>query len=234
MKSAKKTALIAGAGGAAGVALCRTLRERGWNVVAAGRDRNKLVAELGDAADEILEVELTSEESVRRSVEVTKSLGDLEAMVYNAGRIDLAALADTTPEMFETSWRVNALGGFLCARAVAAPMVARARGTLVFVGATASLRGGAQTHAFASAKHALRGLANALAKELGPRGVHVAHLVIDGKVWGTRTRQRFPQAIEAECLDPTAVAAAICALIEQPRSAWTFEQDLRPSGEKWT
>jgi NAD(P)-dependent dehydrogenase (short-subunit alcohol dehydrogenase family) len=223
--------LIAGAGGAGGVALCRTLRGSGWNVVAAGRNRERLEAELGDAADQIIEVDLTSEASIRRTV---GTLADLEAMVYNAGKIDLATLADTTMEMFEASWRVNALGAFLCARAVAAQMVERQRGALVFVGATTSVRGGARTHAFASAKHALRGLAGALARELGPRGIHVAHLIIDGKVWGERTRQRFPQATEAQCLDAAAVAATIGALIDQPRSAWTFELDLRPAGETWT
>ena len=147
-------------------------------------------------------------------------------LVYNAGRIDLVPLADTTPEAFEASWRTNAFGAFLAARALAPGMLAG--GAMVFVGATASVRGGARTHAFASGKHALRGLARALAAELGPRGVHVAHVVVDGKIWGERTRRRFPDAREAECLAPGDVAAAVCALVEQPRSAWTFELDLRP------
>ena len=105
---------------------------------------------------------------------------------------------------------------------------------MIFVGATASVRGGARSHAFASAKHALRGLCASLAKELGPSGVHVAHLVIDGKIWGARTRERFPAAQEAQCLDPAAVATTVCALIEQARSAWSFELDLRPSLERWS
>jgi short-subunit dehydrogenase len=113
-------------------------------------------------------------------------------------------------------------------------MAARGRGALIFLGATASLRGGRRTHAFAAGKHALRGLSSSLAKELGPRGVHVAHLVLDGKVWGERTRARFPDVEEAACLQPAAVAAAVLALIDQPRSAWTWEQDLRPSSEVWS
>jgi NAD(P)-dependent dehydrogenase (short-subunit alcohol dehydrogenase family) len=113
-------------------------------------------------------------------------------------------------------------------------MLARGRGNMVFVGATSSVRGGGRTHAFASSKHALRGLAHSLAKELGPRGIHVAHLVVDGKVWGERARARFPGVREQDCLQPDAVAGAIGALIAQPRSAWTFEMDLRPFGEKWS
>lgn len=119
-------------------------------------------------------------------------------------------------------------------QALVPQMLQRGRGSMVFVGATASWRGGARTHAFASAKHALRGLSSSLAKELGPRGIHVAHLVIDGKVWGARTQQRFPDVREDQCIDPSAVAATICTLIEQPQSAWTFEMDLRPSVEKWS
>jgi NAD(P)-dependent dehydrogenase (short-subunit alcohol dehydrogenase family) len=226
-----KVAVVAGAGGAAGVSTCRALRERGWRVLGAGRDRGRIEAELGDAIDGAIEVELTSAASV--DAELAR-IENVEALFYNAGRIDIAALLETTPEVFAESWKVNALGAFLCARALAAQMIQRGRGSMIFVGATSSLRGGARTHAFASAKHALRGLSSSLAKELAPRGVHVAHLVIDGKVWGPRTVQRFPEAEREQCLDPEAVARAICSLVEQPPSAWTFEMDLRPATERWT
>lgn len=226
----ERRALVAGGGGSSGPFLCRALRKHGYRVVCAGRSGAALHAEVGEAADDIVEVELTSEESVRACVQ---SVGAVEAMVYNAGRLDLAPILDTSAETFTASWQANALGAFLCARHFAPMMIERGRGSMIFVGATASVRGGARTHAFASAKHAQRGLAYSLAKELGPRGVHVAHLVIDGKVWGRRTRERFPGVREDECLQPADVAAAICALLEQPRSAWTFEMDLRPSVEKW-
>jgi NAD(P)-dependent dehydrogenase (short-subunit alcohol dehydrogenase family) len=155
-------------------------------------------------------------------------------LVYNAGRIDLASLSETTPETFETSFRVNALGAFLAARAAAPGMVARGRGSMVFIGATSSRRGGARTHAFASSKHALRGLSQSLAKELGPRGVHVAHVVIDGRIWGPRTVERFPDATREACIDAADVARAVRFLVDQPRSAWTFELDVRPYGERWS
>jgi len=107
-------------------------------------------------------------------------------------------------------------------------MLATRGSAMVFVGATSSVRGGGRTHAFASAKHALRGLVRALAAELGPGGVHVAHVIVDGKIWGARTRDRFPGTRAASCLAPADVAAAVCALVEQPTSAWTLELDLRP------
>lgn len=219
------TALVAGAGGAGGVAICRALQGDGYRVVGAGRSYAALADELGDATHDLVQVQLGSHESVCASL---GPIQNVEVLVYNAGQIDLAPLADTTPEMFLSSWQTNALGAFLCARLIAPQMLERGQGTMLFMGATASLRGGARTHAFAAGKHALRGLAESLAKELGPKGVHVAHVVIDGKVWGERTRQRFPGVPESECLAPDGVARAVSLLVRQPRSAWTFELDLRP------
>jgi NAD(P)-dependent dehydrogenase (short-subunit alcohol dehydrogenase family) len=227
----KPTAVIAGAGGTMGLAFCQALRDRGYRVVALGRDAARLTAELGPVANEVIEVELTSVESVGDGM---SRIGHIDTLIYNAGKLSLTPLLETTPEVFESSWRVNALGAFLCARALAQQMIQRAHGSMIFIGATASVRGGARTHAFASAKHALRGLAASLAKELGPRGVHVAHLLIDGRVRGERTRQRFPDVEDGQCLEPQAVAAAVCSLIEQHRSAWTFEMDLRPDVERWS
>ncbi|HET7765115.1 MAG TPA: SDR family NAD(P)-dependent oxidoreductase [Burkholderiales bacterium] len=217
-----RTAIVAGAGGDAGRSICLALRGLGFHVVAAGRDRARLDAELDGAAAELVQVDLASPDAVARAFQQREA----DALIYNAGRIDLAKLSETTPEAFEASWRTNAFGAFLAARAVAPAMLARRGGSMVFVGATASVRGGGRTHAFASGKHALRGLARALAAELGPGGIHVAHVIVDGKIWGARTRRRFPDAREADCLAPDDVAAAVCALIEQPRSAWTFELDL--------
>jgi len=219
-----RTAIIAGAGGDAGYAICLALRGLGFHVVAAGRDRARLAAELDGAAAELVEVDLTSADAVARAFQQRQA----EALIYNAGRIDLATLAATTPEAFEASWRTNTFGAFLTARTMAPRMLAQRSGTMIFVGATASVRGRGLTHAFASGKHALRGLARSLAAELGPGGVHVAHLIVDGKIWGARTRRRFPDTREADCLAPADVAAAVCALVEQPRSAWTFELDLQP------
>jgi NAD(P)-dependent dehydrogenase (short-subunit alcohol dehydrogenase family) len=219
-----RTAIVAGAGGQAGHAICLALRGRGFHVVGMGRDRARLAAELDGAAAELVEVDLASPNDVALALQQREA----EVLIYNAGRIDLATLADTTPETFEASWRTNALGAFLAARALAPAMLVRRGGAMVFVGATASVRGGGRTLAFASAKHALRGFVRALAADLGPGGVHVAHVIVDGKIWGARTRGRFPDTREADCLAPADVAATVCALIEQPPSAWTFELDLRP------
>jgi NAD(P)-dependent dehydrogenase (short-subunit alcohol dehydrogenase family) len=226
-----RTAVVAGAGGSLGAEICRALRQRGWRVVGVGRDAARLEAELGNAVDDIVAAELASPEETQT---VMRRVGDVDALVYNAGKLDLAPLLETTPEIFRASWQANAFGAFVCARTLAEGMIQRARGSMILIGATASTRGGKRTHAFASAKHALRGLAASLAKELGPRGVHVAHVVIDGKVWGARTRARFPDVREDQCLEPTAVAATILGLIEQPPSAWTFEMDLRPAAEPWS
>jgi NAD(P)-dependent dehydrogenase (short-subunit alcohol dehydrogenase family) len=224
-------ALVVGAGGSLGVAACRCLSELGFQVLAAGRNTEKLAEELRGTACDLVELDATSAESVERAL---RQHSDIDVLLYNAGRIDLLPLAETSPETFLQSWQVNTLGAFLCARACAPQMLARGRGNLTFIGATSSVRGGARSHAFASAKHALRGLAACLAKELGPRGVHVSHLVIDGKIWGDRTRARFPDAVREQCLEPADVVQAIRHLLLQPPSAWTFELDLRPSSERFS
>ena len=229
-----QVAVVVGAGGALGAACCQSLRERGFRVIGVGRDRARLSAELGDAVDTLVELDLAEPVSAGERLAALGASEPVDALIYNAGRLDLASILETSTETFVASWQVNTLGAFLAARAFAAPMARRGRGSMVFVGATASLRGGPRTHAFASAKHALRGLASSLAKELGPLGVHVAHLVLDGKVWSPRTLQRFADTHQRDCLEPRAVAQTICALIEQPRSAWTFEIDLRPDVEKWS
>ena len=156
-----------------------------------------------------------------------------DAAVHLAGRPGLCNMAETTPSTFEASWRANCYAPFLVARTFAPPMITRGQGAMVFFGATSSWRGSARTSAFSSGKQALRGLAQSLAKELGPHGVHVAHLVIDGKIAGARTVARFPEAKLEDCLSPQAVASTVVALLEQPRSAWTFELDLRPDRERW-
>lgn len=223
-----RTAIVAGAGGSAGRAICAGLASAGFHVVAAARDRARLAEEFNAIRAELIEVDLGVPDEVARAFETRQA----DVLVYNAGRIDLAALAGTSAEVFEASWRTNALGAFLAAHALAPGMLARGAGAMVFMGATGSVRGSARTHAFASSKHALRGLARSLAAELGPGGVHVAHVVIDGKIWGERTLARFPGTRQAECLAPSDVARTVLELIAQPPSAWTFECDLRPRPAK--
>ena len=154
-------------------------------------------------------------------------------MIYNAGSGVFAGFEATTVADYEASWRVNALGAFAVAKQAVPAMKRAGRGSLVFIGATASTRGGPVTSAFASAKAAQRTLAEALAREFWPTGVHVALLVIDGVVDLPRTRSRMPGKPDEFFVKPDDIAAAAVALATQPRSTWTFEQIVRPFGERW-
>ena len=227
-------AVIAGASSGFGSALCQLLLSRGFRVAALGRE--PAIRAVVEEVPGVLAVacELTNAAEVDRafgSVEAT--LGPATAVVYNAHRIQLAPSAETSLEMFAESWRVNCLGAFLVAQRALPSMRAFAAGTLIFTGATGSVRGGQRSAAFASSKFALRGLAQSLARELSAAGVHVAHVVLDGLIWSERTRARFPTAEARACMSPQALAASYLSLIEQDRSAWTHELDLRPWTERF-
>jgi NAD(P)-dependent dehydrogenase (short-subunit alcohol dehydrogenase family) len=158
--------------------------------------------------------------------------GPAQNLIYNAHELFIGPFAETKAETFERIWRVNTLGAFLCAGAAIPQMLSSGGGAVVYSGATASLRGGARFAAFASSKFALRGLAQSLAREYGPQGIHVAHVIIDGLIWGPAARDRH-KADKARCLDPDAIAETIMCLIAQPRQVWTHEIDLRPATEKF-
>lgn len=163
--------------------------------------------------------------------QVRATLGDPGVLVYNAGRFTVGGVLELAVEDFESAWRVNCLGGFLAARAVVPAMLQHGRGTLLFTGATAALRGGARFAGLAVGKFGLRALAQSLARELGPRGIHVAHVVIDGQIDSAAARQRDPGRAAGGFLDPAAIAETYWQLHAQPRTAWTLEQDLRPAVE---
>ncbi len=165
--------------------------------------------------------------------QVRASLGDPDVLIYNAGMFAVGGLLELGVEDFETAWRVNCLGGFLSARAVVPAMLHRGRGTLLFTGATAALRGGARFAGLAVGKFGLRALAQSLARELGPQGIHVAHVVIDGQIDSARARQRDPGRAADSFLDPAAIADTYWQLHTQPRTAWTLEQDLRPAVDRF-
>jgi NAD(P)-dependent dehydrogenase (short-subunit alcohol dehydrogenase family) len=160
---------------------------------------------------------------------IENRLGTPSTLIYNPGRFVRGGLLETTPATFTEAWRVNCLGAFLCARR-AAPALLEHGGSILFTGATASVKAGSGFAAFGSSKFALRGLAQSLARELGPKGIHVAHIVIDGIIWTPRT-QAWSGVSEAQCLMPDAVAETYLSLIQQDRSAWTFELELRPDVE---
>jgi len=169
--------------------------------------------------------------------EVERTIGPIEVMVFNIGANVRFPVTETTAQVYSKVWEMAAFAGFLAGREAARVMASRGRGTMLFTGATASVRGGAGFSAFAGAKHALRALAQSLARELGPKGVHVAHVVIDGAIDGAFIRGLMPDAAEKrereEILVPDAIAKNYVWLHRQERSAWTFEMDLRPWTETW-
>jgi NAD(P)-dependent dehydrogenase (short-subunit alcohol dehydrogenase family) len=167
--------------------------------------------------------------------------GPVEVAVFNAGANFRASILDTPAEIFEKVWRLGCYAGFLFGREAARRMVARGRGTILFTGATASVRGSSQFAAFAAAKGGLRQVAQSMARELGPKNIHVAHVVIDGMIDNRRTRERLaerrggnaPELPPDGMLATDAIAELFWQIHAQPRSAWTFEADLRPWAEKF-
>jgi len=228
-----KVAVVAGANAGLGSALCELLAIRGFRVAALGRDAAVRAVATDVAGVMAVACDLTIASEVDHAfAAVEGAIGPASVVVYNAHRLGLHPFAETSLELFEESWRVNCHGAFVVARRAVPAMLARHGGALVFTGATGSIRGGRRSAAFASSKFALRGLAQSLARELWPAGIHVAHVVLDGLVWSERTRARFGPEQET-CMSPRAVAAAYIALIEQDRSAWTHELDLRPWVERF-
>jgi NAD(P)-dependent dehydrogenase (short-subunit alcohol dehydrogenase family) len=226
-----KVALIAGAGGVLGDALVRefsgaeyavaTLRRGNHNTPPGSSTRYALSCDLGDAA--------AAEGAVEQ---VVSRFGEIEVLVHNAAHFVMAPFAELQAMDFETAWKVSVGGAAACVRAALPGMLRRGRGTLIFSGATGSTRGTARFAAFASAKFALRGLAQSLAREYQPQGIHVAHVVLDGLLRGSPSVARFGASNEL-ALDPGDVAATYRWLAEQPASAWTHEIDPRPRGERF-
>jgi NADP-dependent 3-hydroxy acid dehydrogenase YdfG len=160
-------------------------------------------------------------------------LGDVDVLIYNAGSGVWGNVEEVSADDLERAWRVNTLGLFLTARQVIPAMRRRGQGTIVVVGATASRRGSAGAAAFAQAKMAQRALAESMARHLGPSGIHVALIIVDGVVGGPVTRSRFGGRPEEDFINPAGVAAIASDLVKQDRSAWSFEVEARPYKEKW-
>jgi NAD(P)-dependent dehydrogenase (short-subunit alcohol dehydrogenase family) len=232
---ARPVCAVVGIGPGNGAAFARRFAADGYAVAMLARSletSRELAASLhGTRA---WECDVGDAASVQRTFDdIRGTLGDPEVVIFNAGSGVFGSFDDVTAADFEASWRVNALGGFLVAKQVVPAMKRAGRGNFVFVGATASRRGVARTAAFAPAKAAQRSLAEALAKHLGPAGIHVSLIVIDGVVDLPRTRQRLPDKPDAFFVVPDDVAATAAFLVGQPRSAWTFELEARPFAESW-
>lgn len=242
MANAKAIAVM-GAGDATGGAIARRFAREGYVACVARRGVEKLaplVSEIAAAGGKAraFGVDGREEDQVGAMFDtIDAEIGPVEVAVFNIGANVPASIRDETARKYRKIWELAAYAGFLFGREAAKRMVPRGRGTIIFTGATASLRGGAGFAAFAGAKHALRALAQSMARELGPKNIHVAHVVIDGAIDTAFIRDTFPEryAMKAEdgILDPNAIAETYWAVHTQPRSAWTFEMDLRPWQEKW-
>ncbi len=223
-------ALIVGVGEGLGYALGKRFAAAGFKVALTARNAERIerlaeaIVETGgqalalpaDARDERAVIELFER--------LEREQGPIEVVAFNAGAMYRSPIAEMPADMFEEVWRAGCYAGLLVGREAARRMAPRGRGTILFTGVTASLRGGARFAAFAAAKHGLRALAQSIARELGPKGIHVAHVVIDG---------RIDAQSEDLGLAPDAIAETYYRIHAQSRSAWTFETDLRPWAEKF-
>jgi NAD(P)-dependent dehydrogenase (short-subunit alcohol dehydrogenase family) len=231
MPNTEQVAVVAGVGPGLGRALCRRLVAEGYRVAGLARSPDAGLAPDLAGRMHLLACDLTRQEPVKRGFErIDAELGPVRVLVYNAGRFGMSPFAETSADDFHALWEVNCYGAFLCAREAVPRMLAAGGGTVVFTGATASVKAGGRFAAFGASKFALRGMAQAMARELGPQGIHVAHVVIDGVMWTPRTRAMMDISEDA-CLIPEDVADTYLSLIRQPRSAWTCELDLRPDRE---
>jgi len=237
------TVLIMGAGDAIGAAIARKFAAAGHVVCGARRNAEKLVP-LGEAISKEggvfhgFQCDGRKEEEVEvLFAKIEKDIGELEVVVFNIGANVPMGILETDSRKFFKIWEMATFAGFLTGREAARYMTKRSRGTILFTGATASMRGAAGFAAFASAKSGLRALAQSMARELGPKGIHVGHVVIDAAVDTPWIREFLPNFDEKKAQDgivnPDDLAELYVQLHSQPKNAWTFEMDVRPWIEKW-
>ena len=239
-------ALLVGAGDAIGAAVARRFAAGGYSVCVARRDAGKsrsvvqdIVASGGTAR--AVGTDVRNEEAVQvLFAQVEAELGAIEVCLFNAGANLKSPLIETSAKLFLEAWELACYSGFLAGREAARYMVPRGRGTILFTGATASVRGGSGFAAFAAAKFGLRAVAQAMARELAPKNVHVAHLIIDGAIDSEAIHRRLSAATGAmpdlapdSLIQTSSVAEAYWALHNQSRDGWTHELDLRPYSERW-
>jgi NAD(P)-dependent dehydrogenase (short-subunit alcohol dehydrogenase family) len=230
----QRMAIVAGVGPGLGAALVRKLVAEGCRVGMFARSADfigKLAAEIGTDALAV-PTDISDAKQVAAGFrKMRRQLGPVEILIAHASGSVGEGIMKTTPAQFEQSWRIAVMGAFLCAREAVPDMLKRQRGAILFTGATSSVRGRGGAVAFSSAKFAMRGLAESLAVELWPRGIHVAHVVIDGVIDTPKVRRRYKPSAREPLLKPEAIANSYWNLIQQDRSAWSLEIDLRPERE---
>ena len=237
-----KTAIVIGVGplDGLGAQLCRRFAKSGLHVLVAGRTKESLDAVVsaisaeGGSAESVV-ADATSEPDIQALFE--RASDSLTLAIYNAGNNTPGRIADMEADYFEQSWRVCCFGGFLFGREAVRTLTPLGGGTLLFTGASASLRGRPFFGAFNSSKGALRNLAQAMAKEYAEAGIHVGHVVVDGAIGGEKIKQRFPEYAEklgnAGMISIDGIVDGFDFLYQQPQRAWSFEIDVRTSAEKW-
>ncbi len=244
-QATKKVCLVIGVGDGVGAAIAKAFALDGFETVITRRARN--LPDLEAIAQKIRDqggvvhargVDARSEEeTVALFQEIERDIGPIEVMVFNIGANVRFAIEATTARVFTKVWEMACFAGFLAGREAAKVMVPRGRGTILFTGATASMRGRENFSAFASAKAGLRAVAQSMARELGKKNIHVAHIVCDGSIDGVFSRENIPdldqRLAEDRVLKPDDIALNFLSLHHQKRSAWTHEMDLRPWSENW-
>ena len=241
--SGKRAILVVGAGDATGGAIARRFAREGYIACVTRRHADKLAPLLaqieaeGGKAHAFGSDARKEDEVVALFAQIEKEIAPIEVAVFNIGANVRFAITETTARVYYKVWEMGCFGGFLVGREAARTMLPRGRGSIFFTGATASLRGGNGFAAFAGAKHALRALAQSMARELGPKGIHVAQIIVDAAIDTEFIRENFPERYALKeregIVDPEAIAESYWQLHLQPRNAWTHEMDLRPWIEPW-
>ncbi len=241
----RKVCLVIGAGDATGAAIAKRFARGGLHACVVRRPRHTdqleaLAEEIRQSGDQASAhgVDARDEEQMVALIErIESAIGPIEVAVFNIGANVRFPITEMTARVYYKVWQMGSFAGFLMGREVAKRMIPRGRGTILFTGATASVRGGAGFAAFAGAKFALRALAQSMARELGQKNIHVAHLVVDGAIDTEWIKANFPDRYAAKAqdgiLNPNHIAETYWAIHSQPRSAWTHELDVRPWSESW-
>jgi len=242
MPEKTKAALVVGAGDFLGTGIALRFAREGYHVVGTRRrgDLDALVERVKSAGGKAtgFHSDARDEEAVEDLFDrIENEIGPIEVVVFNVGGKVRFNILDTTARVYRKVWELCAFSGFLVGREAARVMEKRGSGTILFTGATASLRGASGYAAFSGGKQALRALAQSMARELGPKGIHVGHVVIDGAIDTASTRQLFPERFRSQAPDsvmqPDDLAEIYWQIHKQPRAAWTFETDVRPYTEHW-
>ena len=239
----KKAILVIGAGDATGGAVAKRFAREGYIACVTRRTEEKLrplvddIKASGGQAHGFASDARKEQDMVALIEKIEREIAPIEVAVFNIGANVRFSITETTARVYQKVWEMACFGGFLMGREIAKVMLTRGRGTIIFTGATASLRGREGFTAFAGAKHALRALAQSMARELWPQGIHVAHPIIDGAIDTEFIRSNFPERYALKdqqgILSPDSIAEAYWQIHQQPRDAWTHETELRPWMENW-